>query len=289
MKCEQHSIALDARLLIASAALTAAAGCAMNAASNADVLAAGTPYVALGSSYAAGAGIGALQPDSPQRCQRTTNNYPSLLAQRFNLQLTDVSCGGATTAHLLGPSNELPPQLDALTPSTRLVTVTIGGNDLDYMGALFGGSCRAGVVARPGPCPPRVQPDVAQYDRLEASLTTIARDIARRSPRAQLVFVQYLRAVPDTLCRATTITPDDATSGRDIGRQLATITARVAAANGALLVPTDHLSGEHTACAAEPWSHGLYEGYDLTQGAPWHPAPEGHAAVAAELARLLQR
>ena len=104
----------------------------------------------MGSSYAAGAGMGPLQQGSPERCLRTTNNYPSLLAKRLSLRLTDVSCGGATTTHLLSAWNELPAQLDAVTDATRLVTVTIGGNDINYMGALFGGSCRAGVPGRAG-------------------------------------------------------------------------------------------------------------------------------------------
>ena len=264
-------------------------GCATPAASPAPLLQAGTEYVAMGSSYAAGAGIGPLQPGSPERCQRTTNNYPSLLAKRFGLRLTDVSCGGATTANLLSASNELPAQLEAVTGTARLVTVTIGGNDINYMGALFGGSCRAGVVARPGPCPPPVKPDAAQYERLEASLNAVAREVARRAPRAQLVFVQYLTAMPETPCRATATTPEDAANSRAIGRQLAGITARVAAANGALLLPADEMSRDHTACGSEPWSHGLHEGYDMRQGTPWHPAPAGHAAIAAELAKRLAR
>jgi lysophospholipase L1-like esterase len=289
MKSLPRWIARRPSLLLASAALAASAGCATPTPLKVPVLAAGTPYVALGSSYAAGAGIGPLQAGSAQRCQRTTNNYPSLLAQRFSLRLTDVSCGGATTADLLSRQGELPAQLDAITASTRLVTVTIGGNDINYMGALFGGSCRAGVISRPGPCPPEVKPDAAQYARLEASLDSVAREVARRAPQAVLVFVQYLTAVPETPCSAATITPEDAANGRAIGQQLALITARVAAANGALLLPADQMSRDHTACGAEPWSHGLHEGYDTQRGAPWHPAPAGHAAVAAELARLLAR
>ena len=265
------------------------AGCSTPATISTPLLQAGTEYVALGSSYAAGAGIGPLQPGSPVRCQRTTNNYPSLLAQRFNLQLTDVSCGGATTEDLLSASNELPAQLEAVTSSTRLVTITIGGNDINYMGALFGGSCRAGVVARPGPCPIPVKPDTAQYERLEASLSTVAREVARRAPRSQLVLVQYLTAMPETPCKATATTPEDAANGRAIGRQLAAITARVASANGALLLPADEMSRNHTACGEEPWSHGLHEGYDMRHGTPWHPAPAGHGAIAAELAKRLAR
>jgi lysophospholipase L1-like esterase len=283
MKCPKN---MSMSILIVGVALT---GCATPAARLAPLLQAGTQYVAMGSSYAAGAGIGPLQPGSLERCQRTTNNYPSLLANRFRLQLTDVSCGGATTANLLSGSNELPAQLDVVTGSTRLVTVTIGGNDINYMGALFGGSCRAGVVARPGPCSPPAEPDAAQYDRLEASLNAIAKEVARRSPQAQLVFVQYLTAIPEALCKTTATTPEDAANGRTIGRQLAAITARVAAANRALLLPADQLSRNHTACGSEPWSHGLYEGYDMRQGTPWHPAPAGHVAIAAELAKLLAR
>lgn len=276
-------------LLVAAAATVTFLGCFTRAVCAEASLPPGSRYVALGSSYAAGAGIGPLQPGSPQRCQRTTNNYPSLVARRLQLQLVDVSCGGATTAHLLGPFDELPAQLDALDATTRLVTVTVGGNDLDYMGALFGGSCRAGVAVRPGPCPAPVHPEAAQYRRLEASLATIAREIGRRAPQARLVFVQYLTAVPDKTCGATVLTSEDAENGRAIGRELAAVTARVAMSSGALLVPSDTMSRSHTACGTQPWSHGLYDGYDMRQGTPWHPAPAGHVAVANEIERLLRR
>ncbi len=275
--------------LVVAAATAATASCAMQAVVATPLLSAGTQYVALGSSFATGAGIGPPQPGAPVRCQRTTNNYASLLAQRFKLQLTDASCSGAKTAHLLGPWNELPAQLDSVTDSTRLVTVTVGGNDLDYMGALFGGSCRAGVASRPGPCTPVVSPSAAQYQRLEAALNSIAQDIARRGPGARLVFVQYLTVVPQTLCAATDITPNDAANSRAIGRRLAQITARVAAANGALLLAADRPSRKHTSCAKDPWSHGFHAGYDARQGAAWHPAPAGHAAIAKQLAALLTR
>ncbi len=275
--------------LVVAAGTAATASCAMQAVVAAPLLSAGTQYVALGSSFAAGAGIGPPQLGAPVRCQRTTNNYASLLAQRFKLQLTDASCSGAKTTHLLGQWNELPAQLDSVTDSTRLVTVTVGGNDLDYMGALFGGSCRAGVAFRPGPCAAVVRPSAAQYERLEAELNSIAEEIARHAPGARLVFVQYVTVVPQTLCAVTAITPNDAAIGRTIGRRLAQITARVAAANGALLLAADRASRKHSPCAKEPWSHGFHAGYDAQQGAPWHPTPAGHAAIAEQLAALLTR
>jgi hypothetical protein len=68
----------------------------------------GSTYVALGSSYAAGAGIGAPALSSPTRCGQTVNNYPRLVAARFDLDLFDASCGGATTEHLLHAWDGLP-------------------------------------------------------------------------------------------------------------------------------------------------------------------------------------
>ena len=111
----------------------------------------------------------------------------------------------------------------------------------------------------------------------------------RRAPGARLVFVQYVTVVPHSLCAATAITQDDAANSRAIGRSLARITARVAAANGALLLAADRPSRKHTPCAKDPWSHGFHAGYDARQGAPWHPAPAGHAAIAEQLAALLTR
>ena len=111
--------------------LLALAGCATTLAQQPHSIPPGAQYVSLGSSYAAGAGIGTLVPGTPQRCGRTGNNYARQLAARLHLDLIDASCGGAKTSHTLGPWNELPPQVDAVTPATKLVTITIGGNDLN--------------------------------------------------------------------------------------------------------------------------------------------------------------
>ena len=73
---------------------------------------AGAKYVNMGSSFAAGPSI--MPAEIPTtRCGRSAQNYAHQLASRHNLSLVDVSCGGSTTAHLLGPWNELAPQLDA--------------------------------------------------------------------------------------------------------------------------------------------------------------------------------
>ena len=92
----------------------ALAGCATAPAEDNPGLLPGARYVAMGSSFAAGAGIGPIREGTPPRCGRTTNNYPTLLAARLDLALDDQSCGGAKTAHITGAWNELAPQIDAL-------------------------------------------------------------------------------------------------------------------------------------------------------------------------------
>ena len=97
----------------------------------------GAEYVALGSSFAAGLGLGARAPGSPIVCQRSVNGYPQQLARMTGLGLTDMSCSGATASHVLrGGQMFLGPQIDALGPGTRMVTLTAGGNDVSYVGDL---------------------------------------------------------------------------------------------------------------------------------------------------------
>ena len=55
-------------------------------------------YVALGSSFAAGLGLGPRVPGSPIVCQRSVNGYPQQLARMTGLSLSDMSCSGATAS-----------------------------------------------------------------------------------------------------------------------------------------------------------------------------------------------
>jgi len=99
----------------------------------------GLEYVALGDSYSAGFGLLPLVPGSPDGCYRAENNYPHRIAEELGFELTDVTCSGAVTANIdltgqvtmngVGP---LPLQGDALSETTDIVTLTIGGNDLDF-------------------------------------------------------------------------------------------------------------------------------------------------------------
>lgn len=249
-------------------------------------------YVAMGSSFAAGAGINGIKPGTPQRCGRSAANYATLLSKKLGLALDDQTCGAATTAHILGQWNELPPQIEAVTPDTRLVTVTAGGNDIGYVTNLFAASCPAGggfmVEGVRRPCPPMAPPTAEAFMKLEANLRAITREVRRRAPKARVVFVQYVKLVPDKPCPAAQLSPEGALLTRQIGEQLARVTARAAEAEGAEVLPVNELSRGHTLCDPDKWSVGPQPG-GREAPAPWHPTEAGHAAIAAELEKLLLR
>ena len=134
-------------------------------------LSAGMQHVALGSSFAAGPGI----PQQAATCGRSDHNYSHLVAATLGLMLTDVSCSGATTGHILDtPQGEAPPQLSALQAETALVTLTIGGNDISYSSST--GRC-AGAKAEDRCTDKLDKADVQKCVAVMAIMAYIAADV----------------------------------------------------------------------------------------------------------------
>src|SRR6478672_12555721 len=114
----------------------------------------GLRYVALGDSYSAASGVLPPDPSSPL-CARSTANYPHVIAHRTGARLRDVTCGAAETKDFF--SSQYPgvaPQLDALGRRTRLVTLTIGGNDNNtFVGAIAKcGAAGLSTLGQGSPC-----------------------------------------------------------------------------------------------------------------------------------------
>ncbi len=252
----------------------------------------GARYVAMGSSFAAGPGIPDYYEATPAPCYRSTQNYAHQLASRLKLSLTDVSCSGATTAHLTGPRGAIPPQLDALTPDTRLVTLTIGGNDLGYIGGLTTASC-AGLKKETGiaaDCAPIIVPPAEQtYTDLAQRMDVVAKEIRRRAPQAKLVFVDYLAVLPESgTCPATPLDTFQADGARYTARRVAEITRNVAGQNNASIVTASEFSKGHDACSTDPWMNGYPRPEAPVNGTLYHPNAKGMTAVADALEALLR-
>lgn len=243
--------------------------------------------VALGSSFAAGAGLGKLQAGSPLLCARTIEGYPQQLARMLRLSIVDMSCGGATTAQVLSGGQFFQgPQIRTINGETRLVTISVGGNDLGYIGdlsllaarrshSLFGWLVRH---AWNGPAQTR------DYARLERNLVESLQAIHRRAPQASIVIATYPAILPPSgTCSRLRLNSDEAAAMRHVAIKLAATTKLAAKEGGALLVDMNRLGEAHNACSADPWTRGWTNGGI----APFHPTLVGAKATAQAIARAL--
>ncbi len=147
-------------------------------------------------------------------CLQSDRNYPNLVADTLpDAELIDVSCSGAATHHMWDVRDygtiEHPPQLDALTKDTDLVTISIGYNDFRLFATLFGRCAELAKKDPEGsPCQDRlIRP--TGYDYLAKRVVIIGkrlkkalRDIRERAPEARILVVSYPHLLPETgYCR----------------------------------------------------------------------------------------
>ena len=242
-------------------------------------------YVALGSSMAAGPGIPPRADGAPWPSGRSARNYPHLVAAALKLDLVDVTFSGATTANVLRDKQfGAPPQIGSLDGSESLVTVTIGGNDVGYV-PLLTLACL--------PWPARWVPVLGRrirtlrdrtareeaLDDVAKSLREVGDAIRRRSPKARVLFVDYLTVLPPAGRRASPLSNADADLGRHVATTLERLTAEVAEATGCELVKAGGASRAHHAWSAEPWTRRFHLPWPR-RPAPMHPNAAGMRAVA---------
>ncbi|MCX5206409.1 SGNH/GDSL hydrolase family protein [Streptomyces sp. NBC_00237] len=213
-------------------------------------------YVALGDSYSAGSGV--LPVDlSNLLCARSTRNYPHLIASRTGARLQDVTCGGAQTKHF--SQSQYPgtaPQLDALSATTDLVTLTIGGNDNStFINAVV--ACgTAGVLSggKGSPCKDKNgtmfedQIKDTTYPALKAALSAVR----AKAPGARVAVLGYPWITPataDPSCFAKMpIATGDVPYLRGIQTTLNSAVERAAEETGATYVDLAEVSDGHDAC-----------------------------------------
>ena len=183
----------------------------------------GQHYVALGDSYAAGAGV-PNQSWSAGLCLRSDHNYGSLVsAALHSASYTDVTCSAAKINAMTSPQYDVfikvnDPQLDAVTSDTDLVTLGIGGNDLGTSTIGIGdviATCIAGAVINPfgSPCHDHYAHgywnwhdwaweygDDTLVDRINAAapqLASVLQQIHAKAPGAKVLLVGYPSVLPD--------------------------------------------------------------------------------------------
>ncbi|MBP2322937.1 lysophospholipase L1-like esterase [Kibdelosporangium banguiense] len=247
-------------------------------------------YVALGDSYASGPGIPA-QTGLPAGCTRSDHNYPSLIAKWLRIPtFTDVSCGGARTVDMTSPQQVSggtnPPQLNALRADTQLVTLMIGGNDIGFGEILQ--TCGSLAMKDPNGNPCERHYTAGGKDQLAARVTAVGpkiaaviKEIHKRSPKAHVVVVGYLRILPaqGSCFPVVPFATGDAPYFDGVGRKLNAELATQARKNKASFVNPYAFASGHDACQAPDrrWVEGLIP---ASPAAPMHPNAKGMQAVA---------
>jgi hypothetical protein len=270
---------------------TALAGIAVVVSPAGVASASGAPYVSLGDSYVSGPLI-PNQGSYPIGCEQSTHNYPHLAAAALGLQLTDMSCAGATSSNMNSPQSTTggtnPPQLSPVNASTRVVSISIGGNDINFSGIVE--NCAAltpwGPTLVGASCQGYYDPNgddqlAAAINALAPGVGAILQQIHKLAPSASVFVVGYPAILPPSGA-CWPLLPFESGDARYLQAkeiQLNQMLQSEAASNGATYVDTYTPSENHSACAPESsrWVEPLIPACFC---APVHPNAAGESGEA---------
>ncbi|WP_327676145.1 SGNH/GDSL hydrolase family protein [Kitasatospora sp. NBC_00458] len=261
-------------------------------------------YVALGDSYAAGAGVPG---QSAGLCLRSDRNYGHLVAAALHAAAyTDVTCAAAKVKAMTQPQYDAfirvnDPQLDAVTADTDLVTLGIGGNDLGISDLGIGeviGACIAGAVVNPlgTPCKDLYHHghwdwsswswrygDDDLADRVAAVAPQVADTLKRiraKAPKARILVVGYPSVLPadgSACVLRQPIAPRDIPYLNSVLGRINAMLKSASAANGATYVDTAAPTAGHDVCSDDRWIEGALPG---SPAVPFHPNATGERVMA---------
>jgi len=216
-------------------------------------------YVALGDSYTSSTGY-SMVPDQtfvPLGCAQSVSDYPHQVAALLKVPtFRDASCGGATTNNFAGPQSTQagtnPPQFDRIAPTTDLITIGIGGNDIGLVG-LAQECLQSTVTSCKSNHVKNGVDDVsakiaATQPKIEAAVTGAR---ARAAKKARIILVNYLEAMPDDekgCYPLVPVSPSDAEWFTQKYKEMNAMLARAAAATKAEVADTYTPTIGHNAC-----------------------------------------
>jgi lysophospholipase L1-like esterase len=259
------------------------------------------PFVTLGDSFAAGDLIPWSPAGTPAGCLRSSRNYGADAAAALGMsRYVDAACTGATTADMTRPQSVLlgpnPPQLSFLARDDSVVTLTIGGDDIGFLGILetcaklgltdpFGNPCQRHYTAG------GTDQLLAAVNATAPKVAAVLQQIHARAPRARVLLVGYPDILPSTGHGCWPLVPfafGDVPYLRNIEVAVNQMLAGAAAANGATFVDTYTATAGRDAC--QPASVKDVEGLIPTSPAyPFHPNQRGQQVMADQVLAALGR
>ena len=250
-------------------------------------------YVALGDSRAAGP---YLTPMSlTDGCARSSEGYPAVVARSLRpASFTNLACSGARTDNLTTTpqptvTGPVPPQIDALTSDTTLVTVSIGGNDIAWPRLVAPCYTRdPGSDARCRTDPATASHMTAALDELGPKVRAALTEIARIAPNARVLLVGHGGIFGARGCWPN-IPASDADAAWIAGffARMNRVLADAARGAGAEFVDVTAGAAGHDACAApdQRWFEGLVS-QSLAQSL--HPTTIGMRSMASRVVTAWQ-
>lgn len=189
------------------------------------VLNSGAPwknYVAMGDSFSSGEGVEPFDP-ATDPCHKSVNAYGRLMHDNaaFRTRLAQfVACSGDTTSNVTGTGQHgEAPQVSVLNANTDMVTITIGGNDVQFK--KFAATC---LLAD---CAPYRAQYLSLVNGMGSTLSSLYDAILAHAPNAKIYVLGYPMLLPGSGCSQT-----------DANMQALSVLAARAAANDPLAIAT---------------------------------------------------
>lgn len=224
--------------------------------------AAGANYVALGDSYSSGVGAGSYISSSGS-CDRSTNAYSALWAAAHSpSSYKSVACSGAKTTDVIAN------QVSALSSSTTLVSITIGGNDVGFSNIMV--DCNLYGTTT---CVNEI--NAAEADakaNLPGKLANVYSAIRSKAPNARVVVLGYPEFYD--LTKSCIGLSQTSRTAIDAGINLVDSIIQTAATKAGFTYGDvrGSFSG-HEICDSNRWLHSV-NFWDVTES--YHPTADGH-------------
>ena len=313
--------ALRRKLAAAAALATAMAGVTTVMLPASPAAAASAGYVTMGDSLSSGEGTYGTylsgSDTSANKCHRSPASYAAQYVQQNSVnsyQLTNVACSGAGVNEIIyfanpntggiNDNNEVAQDL-ALTSSTKLVTLTIGINDLNLIG-LATNCYMLADKNKEDACFNGIPADSSYLSNLSAlpgNLDRAYQAIRSHAPNATVAVLAYPQIYPATYsgdCQtfpfsgfALVTSQNMLNTARGLVHTLNTkIAAEVAKFPGFIFVDqAENALAGHDVCAGTRWVNQINGLTVFNQTTPddesLHPTTSGYQAIGAILARRL--
>ena len=243
-------------------------------------------YVALGDSFTANSfhSPGA----SSNGCDQTGRNQPHVVQARMGFSsFVDASCDGATSDDIMAAGTGNASQISFVTSTTKLVTLSIGGNDIGFSDIVknctidyltFGG-CKGDYVSG------TTDQITNRINAAKVKIQNVVNAVKARAPQAKIFIYGYPTLVPmsgTSGCTGLTLASGDISYLRSKQAQLNSALSSIATASGAKYIDVYGPSAGHDPCSSTAWVARVI---DLP---PVHPTSRGVDALADLVADSVQ-